>query len=140
MLDWALDHPDFIVLGLQGVVLAVIWLLKRSFASKADIDEAIKMHRAETDKAIEDQGEELKSIGAAVARTAGDLVLLGKDLKALPSSEDIAEIKLSISEIEGDYKEIRANVGNMKDHIGSIGKSVDRIEDYMMQAAKAQRA
>jgi hypothetical protein len=132
MWQWAIDHPDFIVLAIQLPVLGVIWLLKRSFATNEDVDAGIARSRAEIDTLLAKQDLDLKSIGAAAAKTAGDLSLLDQTIKGLPSSDDINEIRLSISKLEGEFKAISTNVGNVEKHIGSIGRSVDRIEDWLM--------
>jgi hypothetical protein len=132
MIAYLLQHPELVVLALQAMILLGMWALKQSFASKGDVTAAVAASRSEIDTQMSAQAKEMKSIGAATAKTAGDLSLLEQTIKGLPSSDDISEIRLSIVELEGEFKAISANVGNMDKHIGSISRSVDRIEDWLM--------
>lgn len=132
MWQWTLNNSDLVVLGVQGLVLGLVWLLKRSFASKDEVSTAVATSRAEVDTKLAEQSQAMTAIAAAHTKTAGELALLEQKLNNVPTSEDFNQIKLSISEMEGDYKAISENVKNMKDHIGSIGRSVDRIEGWLM--------
>lgn len=140
MLQWAIDHLDFLFVCAQGVLLGVAWLLNREFVTKDDHEAALKSQAEEFGKTIEALEGEIKILAAAGQKTSGEVALMQQELKNVPTAEDISEIKLSISEMEGDYKAISENVKNMKDHVGSISRSVDRIETYMMDAAKAKSA
>jgi hypothetical protein len=138
-MQWLSDHLDSVVLALQAVFLAILYWLKKEFASKGDVDLAIKGERLLVDAKFDNQAVDVKAIGAAQSVAAGQVALLAQTVEALPTADDISEIRLTIERLGGDYRALRESVSNVDKHISSIGKSVDRIEGFMMEG-RGQRA
>lgn len=115
--DWLNKYWPLIGFLLQGAFAWLLWSMRKVFATKEELATL---------------GKKVDKVAAAQTVTAGELVGLSKELKNLPTAAAVSDIKLSIAAIEGDYKAISTNVDNMDRHITSIGKSVDRIEDWLM--------
>jgi hypothetical protein len=135
-MDWILEHAELVVMAFQAVVLFIVWLLHRSFASTDDVEAKINALKVETGATAKSLADDIKVLEAAHGRAAGQIALLTDKVAGNPTTEDLADIKLSISNLEGDYKAISANVGNMDKHITSIGRSVDRIEGWLMEGKR----
>lgn len=52
---------------------------------------------------------------------------------SLPSKDDLHAIQLSLSEMSGDVKAMRANWGGMKDTVKAFTDTVRRHEQYLLE-------
>ena len=128
MTEWLADHIEAVIAVLQAFFLAVMWVLHRNFASRGDLGQL----RKDVDDRFDASAAEMKTIAAAQTATAGRIELISQTINGLPKADDVAEIKLAIERLSGDQRALKTSVDNTDRHVGSISKSVDRIEGWLM--------
>jgi septal ring factor EnvC (AmiA/AmiB activator) len=91
-----------LIVSLSGVVYA--WLTSRSK------DNTSRLNSVETD--LVDHGTRIQSIE--------------NELKHMPSKDDVNELKLQMSEMDG-------SIGRMSENLRSVNKTVNRVEEYLLK-------
>lgn len=68
----------------------------------------------------------LKEIGEALKAHDRRIQAVESEIKHLPTSDDFAELKISVTKVEGDTRRIDENVQ-------SINRTVHRIDDFLRE-------
>ena len=124
--------PYWPVIGLLTplVLGAAGWAIRMGLASKKDLDDHAKAEEKARQSAIEtlagDIGRRLDEIEASQEKAAQRTIVIETEIRHLPSSEDIAGIKLELA----GWK---AGVAGLEREMQSISRSVTRIESSLMK-------
>lgn len=101
--------------GVLAVVVSVantVWVWLRTGASKiGDVRAEMQAGFKEVNEDTEDHGRRIQAIES--------------ELKHLPSKDDVAELKLSLTEMKGQ-------LGTLDSELGSVTRTVRRIEDHLL--------
>lgn len=125
------------VLVIQSLIAWVIWSMRHTFATKVDLDR----HREETVKAVEavrtERAEKTRELEASVNSIKGALEQLRDDLRKLPSSENMAQLGMKLTELHGDLKAHSAELKGMRDVHTIVAASLDRVNEYLLNSRKS---
>lgn len=109
--------------GLIAVLMAVGTGMFTWFtASGRNAMEALKSHR-------KDQHDQDKATNSTLAEHDRRIQAVESELKHLPDKDSVVELKIAIADLKG-------TVGAMGESMGSISRTVHRIDDYLRQDKK----
>ena len=117
------DHLPGILQGLTtGLVAWGWWSLKRIFVSRADFE----IRKAATDNRLD--AIENRQYDRTTALQQIDF-----KLDALPTSEEVQGLAISLKEMEGDLKGIRAQVEGLSHATARLERAVDMFTEVHME-------
>lgn len=82
----------------------------------------------------------LASVDAALDAHEKRLIAMEGEFKHLPGRQDVSDLKLAISELSGTVgrleEQLKGSVGRLDEQVGSIGRTVHRIDDWLREEGK----
>ncbi|WP_417292925.1 DUF2730 family protein [Desulfovibrio porci] len=117
---------DYLPGVLQGLTTGLVawgwWSLKRVFVSRADFD----VRRAATDARLD-------AIESRQYSRTTALQQIDFKLDALPTSDEVRGLAISLKEMEGDLKGIRAQVEGLSHATARLERAVDMFTEVHME-------
>lgn len=136
------------ILGIAGpIAISVAGAIYSYFASRRQADEkklvalGERMEKADLQlTAAAYNTTALTTLDVTVDQHEKRLLQLEGELKHMPGKQDVSDLKLAISELSGTVgrleEQLKGSVGRLDEAVGSIGRTVHRIDDYLREEGK----
>ncbi|WP_158595802.1 DUF2730 family protein [Oleomonas cavernae] len=112
-MDWVREWWGVIAFGIAGALTVLGWAIRKGLASKEDLE---KVEKALLSK--------LTTTNSEMATLGSRTLLIENELKHLPSSDDISELRAEISGLSGKMSGVaqeqsaqRATLSRIEDHL-----------------------
>lgn len=135
------------MIGILGVVAPMAGALytwyatQKANARKELVDLAKRLDAAELQlQAAATSAQTLLNIDRILDDHEKRMLSMEGEFKHLPAREDVSELKLAIVELSGTVgrleEQLKGSVGRLDEQVGSIGRTVHRIDDYLREEGK----
>lgn len=118
--------PGIIQFVATGACLWLWWSIKKVFVTRADCETCRKTANA----GLEARLEAVEKRQNARATT---LQALNSKLDDLPTSDELKDITVSVKELEGDLKGLRAQIDGFEHMIARLERTVDLFQEVHMK-------
>lgn len=109
-----------------GVCLWLWWSVKRVFVTRADCEACRKSAYSHLEERLE--AVEKRQNGRTTA-----LQKIESKIDDLPTSDEFRDLSVSLKEVEGDIKGIRAQIDGLEHVIGRLERAVDMFQEVHMR-------
>lgn len=114
----------FVALG-TPVIAWLLWSLRREFVKRSDCEVCRKEIAGRISDLEERQG-----------RDAAHRDNLAQKLEVLPTSEDLAGLKVSMTELAGNMKAMQATISGQADLLRVVKEQGDTVHKYLLNKGK----
>ena len=80
---------------------------------------------------------EVTTLSANVAAVSQRVEIMDREMKHLPKREDIHELTVQLTRLQGNISEMRAEARGDREILGRVEGSLSRHEDIIAQASRA---
>jgi hypothetical protein len=129
------------VVGVIAPVAGAIytWFATRNASQRKEIETIVKRLDAAVLglQAAGTNAHAMLNIDRILAEHEKRLLGIEGEMKHLPAGKDVADLKLAISELSGTVgrleEQLKGTAARLDEQVGSIGRTVHRIDDYLRE-------
>jgi hypothetical protein len=122
MLTWIAEHAELIAGAASTLcALAVLWL-SAHFVRRADFEKY-----KQATKLVDDE-QDRKIAAADAAR-----VLIEQRLAGLPTSEDMHQLRIAVTQVSGEIKALQVQIRGQGDVLNIVKHQSERMNAFLME-------